>query len=781
NISITGSEAAYFPVLEVNPRKVNGFDEVLFGTNRVYGTRSTVWDPLSPVFSSTGRITALGIAPVSATGFYYAGTNEGQLWVAPTGGGLSLGTDWINRSAGLPSGLPITGITVAANNPNVAFVTVGGRTTGARIFRTNNAGRTWINVTANLPAGQVNDILLDNRAQLNAPAGKVYAATDSGVFVLVMGTSTWYRVGSIPASPVVDLSIDPTNNILSATVQGRGVFNLSVAGISPIANQFIDEDTVLGPIRFTLNALGTVNPVLNVSAVSSNQAVVRNSGIVIDGAGAVRTLTVRPVANASGETTITLRVNDGVRIFTTSFVLTVDAVNDLPTISPIADVALSLNQPSNNIPFTIGDVEDPATALTVTATSDNPALIPNGSIVLGGVGANRTIQFTPTVNTAGTARITVRVTDTQGGVGIRTFDVVVQNTTALPYSDDFNRPNNNFLGEVWTSPVGNFSLVNNAAQSTQRLSLAVLSGPVEQNVTVSADIALPVRSGQFAALVARYSGTGDRNMYIGGIQAAGGGTFNALIFRNLNGVWTQLVSRPVATGTGTLTFQVVDNSLKLLLNGSVVAFAFDNAITAGGTVGVRGNGAAGIRYDNFDAQVIVDVPPTPPFSDDFSAPVNGQLDPSLWREKVGNFRLDGNTAIGNTAGASLALLNPTFVSTFDATLEVDYTLGTGAFAGLVARSDAAGRNFYQAGVVRTGTGLLAAIYRVVNGVSTVLTSTAVTSTSGRLSFTLSGTTLALELDGNPLLSVNDSTFLNPGTVGIRGSGAVQFDNFFFDV
>jgi hypothetical protein len=70
---------------------------------------------------------------------------------------------------------------------------------------------------------------------------------------------------------------------------------------------------------------------------------------------------------------------------------------------------------------------------------------------------------------------------------------------------------------------------------------------------------------------------------------------------------------------------------------------------------------------------------------------------------------------------------------------------------------------------------------VVNGVGTLLASTAVTSSSGRLKFTLSGTSLELDLDGNNLLSISDSVLTSAGTVGLRTSGAAQFDNFFFNV
>ena len=63
------------------------------------------------------------------------------------------------------------------------------------------------------------------------------------------------------------------------------------------------------------------------------------------------------------------------------------------------------------IAFTISDVETAASSLTVAATSSNTALFPNGSIVFGGSGANRTLILTPANNQFGTATITVNVSD----------------------------------------------------------------------------------------------------------------------------------------------------------------------------------------------------------------------------------------------------------------------------------------------------------------------------------------------------------------------------------
>ncbi|MEO1982135.1 MAG: hypothetical protein ABGZ24_16575, partial [Fuerstiella sp.] len=64
------------------------------------------------------------------------------------------------------------------------------------------------------------------------------------------------------------------------------------------------------------------------------------------------------------------------------------------------------------IAFTIGDAETAAGTLTVTATSNDQTLVPDGNITLGGSGASRTINVLPSVNqSGGPATITVTVDD----------------------------------------------------------------------------------------------------------------------------------------------------------------------------------------------------------------------------------------------------------------------------------------------------------------------------------------------------------------------------------
>ena len=207
--------------------------------------------------------------------------------------------------------------------------------------------------------------------------------------------------------------------------------------ISPIADVITNEDTPTGPLAFTLSDIDTPLDSLVVTATSNNQALVPNANIVLAGTGANRTVNVTPALNVhGGPVTITVTVNDGPSSVTETFDVTVTPVNDRPTISAIADVTIFEDTSTGPISFTIGDVDTPVDALTVTATSNNQALVPDANIVLAGTGANRTVTVTPAANANGLVTITLTVSDVSASV-TETFSVTV---TAGQRSDPRSRP-----------------------------------------------------------------------------------------------------------------------------------------------------------------------------------------------------------------------------------------------------------------------------------------------------------------------------------------------------
>src|SRR4051794_37427760 len=93
------------------------------------------------------------------------------------------------------------------------------------------------------------------------------------------------------------------------------------------------------------------------------------ANIVLAGTDASRTATITPAPNQFGSATITLTVGDGAASADSVFVLNVTAVNDVPTISSIADQTTFEDTATAAIAFTVGDVETAAASLTVDRKS----------------------------------------------------------------------------------------------------------------------------------------------------------------------------------------------------------------------------------------------------------------------------------------------------------------------------------------------------------------------------------------------------------------------------
>ena len=137
-------------------------------------------------------------------------------------------------------------------------------------------------------------------------------------------------------------------------------------------------------------------------------------------------LSYKPALNFFGTDIVTYTMKDantpdGTE-YTFTATITVNSINDLPTISDIPD-ELSGNEEDNNIVTSadISDVETDVDSLVATATWDNDTLI--DSVDISTTGATRTITVVPKENMSGTADITIKVTDEDGGEATDTFTV----------------------------------------------------------------------------------------------------------------------------------------------------------------------------------------------------------------------------------------------------------------------------------------------------------------------------------------------------------------------
>ncbi len=220
--AVTSSRRNWFTPVQfdpVNPRVM------YYGGNQL--NRSTdsgrTWTVISPDLTGGpgqdaypfGTITTHAAATDGAT--IYVGTDDGRVWIT-----RDLGQTWTLLLSGQPW---VTRVTVAANQPGTAWVTLSGYRAGSHVphvLRTDDFGATWTDLTGNLPQAPVNDVLIGDD-------GALYVATDQGVFVSPIGGSSWSRLGTnLPMVPVDDIEYDGGTDRLVAATFGRGIYQITV-------------------------------------------------------------------------------------------------------------------------------------------------------------------------------------------------------------------------------------------------------------------------------------------------------------------------------------------------------------------------------------------------------------------------------------------------------------------------------------------------------------------------------------------------------------------------
>ncbi|NLG99481.1 MAG: cadherin-like domain-containing protein, partial [Chloroflexi bacterium] len=103
--------------------------------------------------------------------------------------------------------------------------------------------------------------------------------------------------------------------------------------ISDIADQTTDEDTATDAIPFVIDDADVSPESLTISAESSDTELVPVENISFEGSGMERTITIQPAPDLYGSATITVTVDNGSEQSPASFELTVNAVNDPPTLT----------------------------------------------------------------------------------------------------------------------------------------------------------------------------------------------------------------------------------------------------------------------------------------------------------------------------------------------------------------------------------------------------------------------------------------------------------------
>ncbi len=385
----------------------------------------TISDPDTPLSSLvlTGASSDQFLVPNSGITFSGTGSNRTATISSPGGFGYTTITIRVTDPTGATAAESFDlGLFLSNGPPTISSI--------SNISIAENSTSGIINFTVNdakTPANQLSVTATSSNTSLLPNSNILLGGTDSNRTIRVT------PLAGQTGSTVITVRVTDTDSATATESFVVSVFDVANRPtISPISDVTINEDTSTNPIPFTLSDSDTPASFLSLTVGSSNVGVVPISGILLAGTGANRTIQINPAANASGVATISLTVSDGTGSYTETFDVNVVPVNDKPTISFIPDTTIPENASMPPTPFTVNDVETNPNNLTISATSNNPFMVPPDHIIVGGTGTNRTVAVNPVADRQGTATITLTVNDGNGGMSSSSFMLTVSGNDDPP-------------------------------------------------------------------------------------------------------------------------------------------------------------------------------------------------------------------------------------------------------------------------------------------------------------------------------------------------------------
>lgn len=245
---------------------------IYLGANVVFKSTDfgTTWKVISPDLTANipeRQKTAGGPAWPESTGAEYYDTiislqespfQAGIIWVGTDDGNLQLtqdgGKTWtevIKNVPGLPLSSPVSSVEPSWTDPGVAYCAFDRHMFDdlkPYVFKTKDFGRTWVNITGNLPDKAHVWIV---REDLENPS-LIFVGTELGLFASFVGGNDWVKLHgkNLPTVAVHDIVIHLRENDLILGTHGRGLWILD--DITPLQQMnpgTLDQAAALFDIR----------------------------------------------------------------------------------------------------------------------------------------------------------------------------------------------------------------------------------------------------------------------------------------------------------------------------------------------------------------------------------------------------------------------------------------------------------------------------------------------------------------------------------------------------
>jgi photosystem II stability/assembly factor-like uncharacterized protein len=244
----------------VSPYLLNPFDtaNILLAYTQVFSTDNNgiSWAPISPVFDSNSDIDVLVMAPTNPN-YIYAVYDDYNVWKSVIHYTTNGGATWDTIFVPINDYVFITDLVVDPKNEGHFWVTVGGYSSGDKVWSYNLATSLWSNQGGSLPNLPVDCMVIDTSS------GTQYLGTDAAVFYRDTAMTNWALYNNhLPTVHIDDLHINYTTGQLWAATFGRGMWNTTKRDVPNSVTQVraLAESVTLSPNpchgSFVINTTG---------------------------------------------------------------------------------------------------------------------------------------------------------------------------------------------------------------------------------------------------------------------------------------------------------------------------------------------------------------------------------------------------------------------------------------------------------------------------------------------------------------------------------------------
>lgn len=184
-----------------------------------------------------GTLTTISESPFQF-GLLYTGSDDGLLQVSKNAGG-----SWENVSTTLPSNLWVSEVAASKHKKERVYATLNGYRWDdfkPYVFVSDNYGKTWKNISQDIPASPVNAFVEDPENE-----NLLFVGTDNGLYASINRGESWHLMqNGMPNVAVHDLVIQPEAKHLVVGTHGRGVYKAEIESLQKMTQEVTQKALV---------------------------------------------------------------------------------------------------------------------------------------------------------------------------------------------------------------------------------------------------------------------------------------------------------------------------------------------------------------------------------------------------------------------------------------------------------------------------------------------------------------------------------------------------------